>query len=70
MSNTMDFLIFRGEMMNTIKNMDPDELVDVLGLDTETLLDRLSSDIDNYIWQEYHDCIDMEEEDLFDDDTL
>jgi len=56
--------------METIKNMDPDELVDVLGVDSDLLMEKLCDEIDSFIEREYSNYIDMEEEDLLNDDTL
>ena len=50
--------------MHRLSNMDPDDIICELAIDTDTLMDRLWEEIEEYIARAYDD----EEEDLDDDE--
>jgi hypothetical protein len=44
---------FRRDRLHVFRNMDPDDIVCELGIDTDTLMDALWFKIEEYIQQEY-----------------
>jgi hypothetical protein len=50
-----DYQAFRANLLSTLRNMDPDDLVDTLAIDTDTLISALWIKIEDYIQQEYED---------------
>ena len=49
------FQAFRREHLHRFANMDPDDIVCELGIDTDTLMEALWLNIEQYISQEYTD---------------
>lgn len=61
-----EYQAFRREWLHRLSNMDPDELVCELGIDTDTLMDAIWFKIEEYIEKEYEydqkDCDEIQEE--------
>lgn len=57
-----EYQAFRREWLHRLRNMDPDDLVSELGIDTDTLIDALWFQIEQHIAKEY-DNGDEEDED-------
>ena len=48
-----EYQAFRREWLHRFSNMDPDELVCELGIDTDTLMDAIWFKVEEYIEKEY-----------------
>ena len=46
---------FEQDLLNTLSNMDPDDLLDLLQIDTLLLLDILSPQVEDYIKEKYRE---------------
>jgi len=49
-----DYQAFRRDKLHMFRNMDPDDIIYELGVDTDTLMDALWFKIEEYIQQEYN----------------
>lgn len=65
-SYDIEYQAFRREWLHRLRNMDPDDLVCELGIDTDTLIDALWFQIEQHIEKEYEygEDEDCDEEDL------
>ena len=48
-----DFQSYRREWLHRLSNMDPDDIICELGIETDTLIDRLWFEIEEFIQKEY-----------------
>jgi len=49
-----DYQAYRKDTLHRLRNMDPDELVDELAIDTDSLISALKDDIELYIEETYY----------------
>lgn len=67
-SYDLDFQAFRRDWLHRFKNMDPDDLICELAIDTDTLMDALWLQIERHIEQEYTNDEDERDGVYVDDD--